>query len=281
MIGRNFFIHLTNDKGYIKIGEGASTFAIDVNNKFKVAWDGDTYLKGSAALYVESGTIYSGTKNGTGNLTAGKYYEFSPSGGRIGPWHIDEKAIWTGSDISSPDSKLGSDGTILLSADSMKLSMTDTEFSVSSEDIDLILNADMFKIGIDTFRYIKLTKGEYGADEFKISGNRSSFSISGSECKIITNNASLEMNTGFTFDFSQGEYNQSTFELHPTNGISYKVLGGGTPFAVSNTGMITCNGIVGGFDNTVSFTYDPGPGFDVLTFSITVSNGIVTNVSAS
>lgn len=128
MTGHNFFIYLTNDKGYIKLCEKGSVNAIDVNGKFLVQWDGDTYLKGSAALYVNSGKICSGSKDADDE---GKYYSFTQNGGTIGPWHFSEKAFWAGAESEADASTvLHPDGNISLKGKVFKMELTDYSFFI-------------------------------------------------------------------------------------------------------------------------------------------------------
>ena len=86
--GHNFHIYLTKDGNYLSIGGAGKEFAIDVNGMFQVGWDGNTYLRKSAKLTVESGQILSGP-----NDAPGKYYEFNSNGGVIGGWKITENTI--------------------------------------------------------------------------------------------------------------------------------------------------------------------------------------------
>ena len=104
--GHNFHIYLTKGGNYLSIGGASSNYAIDVNGKFQVEWTGNTYLRGSAKLTVESGQILSGP---TG--TPGKYYSFSQDGGIIGGWKIAEKTIESNKG-ENPYVKLESDGNI-------------------------------------------------------------------------------------------------------------------------------------------------------------------------
>ena len=116
-----------SDSKYIKINSGADKYPFNVNGNFLIGWDGSTILKGNATLTVESGIIQSG-----GGGSVGKYYSLNEKGGTIGPWHIDFDAIWTGTSKADPASKLGTDGTILLQADDMKLTMNATCFQVQN-----------------------------------------------------------------------------------------------------------------------------------------------------
>lgn len=86
--GHNFHIYLTKGSDYLSIGGASSRYAIDVNGKFQVEWTGNTYLRGSAKLTVESGQILSGP-----NDKPGKYYALNQSGGFIGGWKITENTI--------------------------------------------------------------------------------------------------------------------------------------------------------------------------------------------
>lgn len=113
---------------YIKIDSGADTYPLNVNGKFKVGWNGNTVLEGSATLTVKSGIIQSG-----GGATAGDYYSFNESGGKIGPWNITKDKIYTEpSGEGGGYSELGTTGTIKLNASSMTLELTDTRFKVAN-----------------------------------------------------------------------------------------------------------------------------------------------------
>lgn len=129
--GANFAITLTKGSNVLTIGSKDCTNAIQIKNgtseRFSVHWDGSVFLRGDATLTVESGKIQSG-----GGDTKGKYYSLTKDGGTIGPWHIDEKAIWTGASSSNPTSKLGTDGTILLRGDNMELKLTSSLFQVTN-----------------------------------------------------------------------------------------------------------------------------------------------------
>jgi hypothetical protein len=120
----NLFAKGTN--GYIQIGTNGA-YAIDVNNKFQVAWDGDTHLRGDAALYVETGNIYSGKKDGSGDDAPGNYYHFTSTGGTIAGWTIDKKKIFTTGEYNS---EIGAEGTILLDGITWTLDFSGSDFSI-------------------------------------------------------------------------------------------------------------------------------------------------------
>lgn len=84
----DFNLFAKGDSGYIQIGT-SGTYAINVNGKFQVEWDGDTYLRQSATLIVESGLIRSGNKGSSGNY----YYTLNQDGGTIAGWSIGESSI--------------------------------------------------------------------------------------------------------------------------------------------------------------------------------------------
>jgi hypothetical protein len=144
MVGHNFFIYLTNSSGYIKFGERGSVNAIDVNGKFIVQWDGDTYLKDTAALYVQSGKICSGTK---GAIDEGKYYSFTQDGGSIAGWKIGEKNIYNQDD---PDAiQISSEGTVNMKAGNNYMSLSTNGFTIG-ESVDL---------GVVNFASVQITPG--------------------------------------------------------------------------------------------------------------------------
>lgn len=128
----DFKLFAKDTNGYIQIGTG-NDFAIDVNGKFQVDWEGNTHLRGSAALYVESGTIYSGKKDGSGDSQPGKYYKFTQDGGTIAGWTIDEKKIFTTGEYNS---EIGAEGTILLDGITWTLDFSGTDFSIFKHGSD-------------------------------------------------------------------------------------------------------------------------------------------------
>lgn len=170
MTGYNFAINLVKGSDTLTIGSKDNINAIQISNaslgaRFEVRWDGSVLLNGEASLTVRSGKILSGD-NGSNSLP---YYEFTKNGGRIGPWHISEKAIWCGTSESDPTAKLGTDGTIKLTA----------------ENMELIMSANMFKvaaIGGDSAAYPQLFINEYNANMLVTSscGIKAFHGISGS-----------------------------------------------------------------------------------------------------
>lgn len=287
MIGHNFFIYLTNSYGYIKFGERGSVNAIDVNGKFIVQWDGDTYLKGTAALYVQSGKICSGTK---GTTDEGKYYSFTQDGGTIGPWHITEKAIWAGGTEAAPDSKLGVDGTIQLKADNMLMKMTNNDFLVGASTdggitgISMELNSDRFKVSRLQFHYICLDENS-GSSRFTAMLPNAILQLDGKKFEASTPYASIILNEG-NFIASASTllgteiYNAGTqISVSGSSGFKFSCPTGGS-FQVDTTGAITTNGTKCVDDGTYSFSYDPGFGLGSASFSIQVKNGIIVGIVA-
>jgi hypothetical protein len=290
MTGHNFFIHLTNSQGYIKIGENSSEFAVDVNDKFKIKWTGDTYLKKSANLYVEEGKILSYGKGEDGN----PYYEFSENGGRIGPWHITEKSIWAGGTSSNPKSKLGVDGTMLLSAGGWELEMEKTGFHV--------WKTDSGTTGYYPCLYMDAAQTQI------LTGNKSGFltlqtddytsvTMRGGSANLTLNDDSLSMSCGdkTTFDMndegislecssSKLHVNASSVNLSASVRLGDKVrdvgfvatysgvsIGGpGNTLSVTE-GTLWVNGTAG---VTESVAFDPGPGLKILYLYFT--NGLYT-----
>ena len=139
LIANTFELYAKNENGYLKLGTADPTYAIDVNGKFQVDWTGNVFLRSNdpgnftagGVLTVESGLIISKAR---GTDTDLPIYEFNSTGGRIGPWHITEQAIWCGGDISNPLSKLGADGTIRLNADTMQLDMNKANIHIYSTE---------------------------------------------------------------------------------------------------------------------------------------------------
>lgn len=116
---------------------GTEGFSVS-SGKFTIDKFGNTSINGEATLTVESGIIQSG------GTTKGKYYSFNQSGGHIGPWKIDEKAIWCGETFDAAVSKLGVDGSIKLTADNMVLEMNRSKFQVIAKDGNSELYPQLF-----------------------------------------------------------------------------------------------------------------------------------------
>ena len=133
MEGRNFFIDLTNDNGYIKIGQNGSDYAIDVNSQFLVKWDGSVWLRNNATLTVESGVIQSGADGDT----KGDYYSLEQAGGKIGGWYLTKTSLQSykpGTASPEYSSQLGADGTLFLDGKKWKMKLDDNDFSIYPHD---------------------------------------------------------------------------------------------------------------------------------------------------
>ena len=121
----DFQLFAKGDEGYIAIGTG-NTYAIDVNGRFQVDWNGNTYLRNTAALYVQSGKICSGSPNNN----EGKYYSFTQDGGTIAGWSIGEDKIYN---KDHPDAIcLYSTGEIKMSSDSYSIALDSEGFKISN-----------------------------------------------------------------------------------------------------------------------------------------------------
>jgi hypothetical protein len=133
MIGANFAITLTKGDNILTIGSKDCTNAIQISHKtqgekFSIHWDGSVFLRGSASLTVESGSIQSG---GIGD-TKGKYYKFDHNGGTIAGWTIAEDGIYYGNKTNAT-SYLHSNGEIWLNTGGSFLELRNDHFKLSCD----------------------------------------------------------------------------------------------------------------------------------------------------
>lgn len=191
MEGRNFFIDLTNDEGYLKICQPDSEYAIDVNGLFLVKWNGSVWLRNNATLTVESGVIQSGAEGDT----VGKYYKFDQKGGTIGPWHFTDEAFWAGADEEKDATTvLHPDGTMKMKGEKLTLQLLSNMFKVEATTgifPRLLMNDKYLSIYANSDMYMEIgeyTDYEYGpsvtSEKLTLHNNGSELRLTGTSCTL-------------------------------------------------------------------------------------------------
>lgn len=280
----DFKLFAKGDEGYIAIGTG-NTYAIDVNGRFQVDWKGNTYLRNTAALYVESGKICSGV---AGSVTEGKYYIFDQDGGTIAGWKIGEKNIYNEDD---PDAiQLSSEGTINMKAGNNYLSLSSNGFTIGDEVDYGVINfssvqitpgqvyikdgSDLGIAGSVASTYLtasSLNGYNWGGIHLNLHGGwtgNGTFEVASNEftASIVNGTAKISV-TGDTSGNSEAELKADTIKLIGTVDFNGKTFTEMVAAALDELGGETTYG-------SEEFTYDPGFGLDES--SITLSHGLVT-----
>ena len=213
MTGYNFAMVIKKGSNTLTLGSKSCTNAIQIagstGERFSVHWDGSVFLRGEASLTVESGEILSGDKDSANQ----PFYSFKKNGGRIGPWIIDEKGIYSGgTDKYSATSWLGTEGDIRLQRES-GLQMT---------------------LGSNYFQIINKSGGTSSYPRMMLSSTGFTAS-SGSNARFaLTTSTNFSWSDGTPDTYESNSFSvyigESQLQLSPS---SFLVLAGGTAYSTN------------------------------------------------
>lgn len=263
----DFNLFAKGASGYIQIGT-SGTYAIDVNNKFQVEWDGDTYLRKSAILTVEEGAIQSG---GNDSIAAGKHYKFNKDGAVIGGWTVTEKEIKSNNiSLKAATGTLSGDSS-RITADNITIKWgTGYFYTGYSEDLRVTLSHPMAS---------GLNVGTGGVKFFKTDNSLNNGISFGYYTPTGSTTGWLRCGGPFV---ANGDIKSDNGNICITAGHAFKVLDSSGNSIGNGIGQSFMNSIKNSApDGTYGIEFDPGWGVGTVKMSITVENGLITAISGS
>ena len=230
------------EERFIEINSGATTYPLNIFNKFKVAWNGDTEIGGSVTiagdlelngtLTVKSGKIIAG------NSDDGYYYNLTGTGGTLAGWTINKTSI-------SKDDIILYTGT---SSEKGYIRTGSTSGNYCKMDDNGTFFANHGTIGGWTISGSSLEKGNIRLDATSSGGYIRAGSTNGNYC-IMDDNGTFFANFGTIggWTISGSSLKKGNITLNASDGY-IKAGGNETYCKMNNNGTFFANsGTIGGW----------------------------------